>query len=263
MKILSGAVLFFVLIGSNLQAFDSSAKGQRKRKRAASNWSISGFRDVAAERDVEMKFMAVPDPKLAEEHLRILTQAPHIAGSPEDKATAEYVAQKISRGRTGYRDCRIQSMDQLSGRDQRGHDRARRSRDAWPDARARRRRSFQDDPRIVNAYNGMSPSGDAEADVVYANYGSPADFDKLEADEGRCARQDRHRALRPEFSRRESVRRAGARRGRRHHLFRSRKMTATIAAMPIPKGRGVRLAACSADPLATCSSFPAIRPRRA
>ncbi len=38
---------------------------------------------------------------------------------------------------------------------------------------------FQDDPRIVNAYNGMSPSGDAEAEVVYANYGSPADFDKL------------------------------------------------------------------------------------
>jgi len=28
-------------------------------------------------------------------------------------------------------------------------------------------------------FNGMSPSGDAEAEVVYANYGSPADFDKL------------------------------------------------------------------------------------
>jgi len=38
---------------------------------------------------------------------------------------------------------------------------------------------FQDDPRIVNLYNGMSPSGDVEAEVVYANYGSPADFDRL------------------------------------------------------------------------------------
>jgi N-acetylated-alpha-linked acidic dipeptidase len=38
---------------------------------------------------------------------------------------------------------------------------------------------FQDDPRVVTPYNGMSPSGDAEAEVVYANYGSPADFDKL------------------------------------------------------------------------------------
>ena len=37
----------------------------------------------------------MPDPKLAEEHLRILTQAPHMAGTPEDKATADYVAQKF------------------------------------------------------------------------------------------------------------------------------------------------------------------------
>jgi N-acetylated-alpha-linked acidic dipeptidase len=54
-----------------------------------------GFRDVAAEQEVEKRFLAVPNPKLAEEHLRILTQAPHIAGSPEDKATAEYVAKKF------------------------------------------------------------------------------------------------------------------------------------------------------------------------
>ena len=36
-----------------------------------------------------------------------------------------------------------------------------------------------EDPRIKPAYNGMSPSGDVEADVVYANYGSPEDFDRL------------------------------------------------------------------------------------
>ena len=97
MRFLSGAVLFFVLIGSNLQAFDHAGreKDKDKDKEQPDNWSISGFRDAAGEREVEEKFMAVPDPKLAEEHLRILTQAPHIAGSPEDKATAEYVAKKF------------------------------------------------------------------------------------------------------------------------------------------------------------------------
>ena len=40
-------------------------------------------------------FIAVPDPKLAEEHLRTLTQAPHMAGTAEDKATADYVAAKF------------------------------------------------------------------------------------------------------------------------------------------------------------------------
>jgi N-acetylated-alpha-linked acidic dipeptidase len=40
--------------------------------------------------------------------------------------------------------------------------------------------AYQDDPRVVMPFNGMSPSGDAEADVVYANYGTPEDFEKLE-----------------------------------------------------------------------------------
>ena len=39
---------------------------------------------------------------------------------------------------------------------------------------------FQDDPRVVVPFNGMSPSGDAEAEVVYANYGTPEDFEKLD-----------------------------------------------------------------------------------
>ena len=60
-----------------------------------SDTAIFGFRDAAAERTLESRFLAVPDPKRAEEHLRTLTKAPHIAGSPEDKATADYVAQKF------------------------------------------------------------------------------------------------------------------------------------------------------------------------
>ena len=82
MKLLSGAVLFLVLVGSELRAVDHPAKGVAKGNEQPESWVISGFRDVASELDVEKKFMAVPDARLAEEHLRILTQAPHIAGSP-------------------------------------------------------------------------------------------------------------------------------------------------------------------------------------
>src|ERR1700732_4308832 len=57
--------------------------------------SLFGFRNSADEIALENRFLAVPDPKLAEEHLRILTQAPHMAGTVEDKATADYVAQKF------------------------------------------------------------------------------------------------------------------------------------------------------------------------
>ena len=57
--------------------------------------AIFGFRDATSENAAETRFLAVPDPKLAEEHLRTLTQAPHMAGTSEDKATADYVAQKF------------------------------------------------------------------------------------------------------------------------------------------------------------------------
>jgi N-acetylated-alpha-linked acidic dipeptidase len=38
---------------------------------------------------------------------------------------------------------------------------------------------FQDDPRILPAFNSSSPSGDVTAEVVYANYGTLADFRQL------------------------------------------------------------------------------------
>jgi N-acetylated-alpha-linked acidic dipeptidase len=183
MKLLSGAVLFLVLIGSNLQAFDQAGKNKDKDKDKdkdqPESYAISGFRDVAGERKIEKKFMDVPDPKLAEEHLRILTQAPHIAGSPEDKATAEYVAKKFREAGLDteiieYKvwfnypaEIRVDMTDP-PGVEMHGPHREHVESDP-----------YQDDPRVVTPYNCMSPSGDAEAEVVYANYGSLADFDKL------------------------------------------------------------------------------------
>src|SRR5215470_12580813 len=65
------------------------------REGTGSGISLFGFRDADPELRAEARFLAVPNPKRAEEHMRILTQAPHIAGSAEDKATADYVATKF------------------------------------------------------------------------------------------------------------------------------------------------------------------------
>src|SRR3984957_1579083 len=147
---------------------------------ASSAPSIFGFRDAAAESAIESRFLAVPDPKLAEEHLRILSQAPHMAGTIEDKATADYVAQKF---RDAGLDTEIVeykvwinypaeiSVDLTAPAGVTMHGPTREHVDSDP---------FQDDPRVVMPFNGMSPSGDVEADVVYANYGSPDDFEKLD-----------------------------------------------------------------------------------
>jgi len=141
---------------------------------------IFGFRDAATENTIEARFLAVPDPKLAEEHLRTLTQAPHMAGTPEDKATADYVAQK-------FRDAGLEteiieykvwmnypaeiSVDITAPPGVEMHGPTREHVDGDP---------YDNDPRVVMPFNSMSPSGDVEADVVYANYGTPEDFEKLD-----------------------------------------------------------------------------------
>src|ERR1700682_3373757 len=134
--------------------------------------SLFGFRNPADEIALENRFLAVPDPKLAKEHLRILTQAPHMAGTAEDKATADYVAQK-------FRDAGLETeiveykvwinypaemrVDVTAPADVQMHGPTREHVDGDP---------FQDDPRVVMPFSGMSPSGDVEAEVVYANYGT-------------------------------------------------------------------------------------------
>ncbi len=156
----------------NLNAEDTS------RPPAATQ--ILGFRDAGAENSVESRFLAIPDPKLAETHLRILTQAPHVAGTPEDKATADYVAQKF---RAAGLDAEIVeyrawinypaeiSVDVTAPAGVKMHGPTREHVEGD---------SYADDPRVIMPFNSMSPSGDAEAEVVYANYGSPEDFKKLE-----------------------------------------------------------------------------------
>jgi N-acetylated-alpha-linked acidic dipeptidase len=174
MALRSASTLFCSLLLLSLPQ-TQAAQGTSK-----SSTAIFGFRNSDAETAQERRFLAVPDPKLAEQHLHILTQAPHVAGSPEDKATADYVAQKF---REAGLDAEIVeyrvwmnypaeiSVDVTAPADVHMHGPTREHVEGD---------SYPDDPRVITPYNAMSPSGDAEAEVVYANYGSPEDFKKLE-----------------------------------------------------------------------------------
>ncbi|MBV8052403.1 MAG: M28 family metallopeptidase [Acidobacteriaceae bacterium] len=169
----------FLLFTTLLFAGATNDRGQSPDGCAGPHGKIFGFRDSAAECELERQFLAVPDPKLAEKHLRILTQAPHIAGSPEDKATADYVAEQFRSAGLDTEEVEYRvwmnypseiSVDITAPAGVHMHGPAREHVDG--DASG-------DDPRVVMPYSGMSPSGDAEAEVVYANYGSPQDFEKL------------------------------------------------------------------------------------
>jgi len=164
-----GFSLLFACIGGTSQSASPSSANP-----------LFGFSNSAAEISIESRFLAVPDPKLAEAHLRTLTQAPHMAGTPEDEATAEYVAQKFREAgleteiveyKVWMNYPREISVDVTAPVGVTMHGPTREHVNGDP---------YQDDPRVVMPFNGMSPSGDVEAEVVYANYGSPEDFKKLE-----------------------------------------------------------------------------------
>jgi N-acetylated-alpha-linked acidic dipeptidase len=176
MKLISAAFLSSAILFSSVPA---NVRGNAPTPMSGAQ-TIFGFRDATAESAIESRFLAVPDAKLAEEHLRILTQAPHMAGTVEDKATADYVAQKFREAGLETEIVEYKawinypleiSVDVTEPPRVKMHGPTREHVDG--DA-------YQNDPRVVTPFNGMSPSGDAEAEVVYANYGTPADFEKLD-----------------------------------------------------------------------------------
>jgi N-acetylated-alpha-linked acidic dipeptidase len=140
-----------------------------------------GYKDFGKEAAIEQKFLAVPNAKLAGEALKTLTAEPHIASSPEDRKTAEYVAQKF---RAAGLDTEIVPyrvlMNQPKSVKVEAFDSAGKQLMSGPTPEHVDGDPFQKDPRVVMPFNGSSGSGDVTGEVVYANYGRLEDYDELE-----------------------------------------------------------------------------------
>jgi N-acetylated-alpha-linked acidic dipeptidase len=160
----------------------TSAQGAPSQSVASqvSPTQIFGFRDFAKQYQVDQQFLASPSPARAEQHLKILTAQPHIAGSPEDKATADHVAKHFDIAGMETEEVKysvwMNRPSEISV-----------TVTAPPNVKMSGPRPehvdgdpLADNPKVVMPFNGSSPSGDVEAEVVYANYGRPEDFKKLE-----------------------------------------------------------------------------------
>jgi N-acetylated-alpha-linked acidic dipeptidase len=141
-----------------------------------------GYVDFSKEAKTEAAFLAVPDARLAGEELKTLTAEPHLAATPEDHKTAEYVAAKFRaagleteivpyRVRLNWpKEVRFEAYNADGKLLINGPEREHVGGDP-----------FENDPRVVMPYNGSSGSGDVTGEVVYANYGRLEDFDQLAA----------------------------------------------------------------------------------
>jgi N-acetylated-alpha-linked acidic dipeptidase len=150
----------------------------------ATQQQVFGFRDFSHQAQLDATFQAVPDAALAGQHLKILTKAPHIAGSEEDHQTALYVAEKFKAAGLETKIVEYRALINLPRKiliEAFAPDGKKLMTGPSPEHVGPEYGGdpFQDDPRITPAFNGASPSGDVTAEVVYANYGTPADFKRL------------------------------------------------------------------------------------
>jgi N-acetylated-alpha-linked acidic dipeptidase len=170
-------LLLLLLLPAALPAQSAGVAAPPRAQRA-----VFGYSDFTDESKIEERFLAVPDAQLAGQHLKILTAEPHLAGTPEDRKTAEYVAQKF---REAGLDTEIVPYRVLLNQPKvvrvEAFDSSGQPLMTGPTREHVQGDPYQDDPRVVMPFNGSSGSGDVTGDVVYANYGRIEDFEQLAA----------------------------------------------------------------------------------
>jgi N-acetylated-alpha-linked acidic dipeptidase len=141
---------------------------------------LRGFFAGHATREAELEevFRASPTPQRAQQDLWTLTQSPHVAGTPNDYKTAQYV---IGQFREAGLDARLVEYEVLLPMPKEVKvdlvEPFRREGPSPEGGWGWDKDSY--DSSVIVPFNAYSPSGDVTARVVYANYGLPEDYERL------------------------------------------------------------------------------------
>ena len=141
-------------------------------------FTTKGWADYST---AEKTALAVPSPESTRALLRKLTEEPHVAGTPADLETAEFVRDKLLSW--GW-DAKLVEYPVLLNYPQVQTTKAEILRPN-PQPLSLIEEAFVPDkdsasPDAWPAFHGYAASGAAEAQVVYANYGRPEDFKALD-----------------------------------------------------------------------------------
>ena len=142
--------------------------------------AIRGFvgANIAAERDLEHRFQALPSPDNLREYMRTITAEPHHAGAPGSRKVADYILGKF---KSWGLNADIEEFESLI---------------PYPTERVvelvspeRYVAKLKEPPVDVDgdstdagqlpSFNAYSADGDVTADLVYVNYGTPEDYEEL------------------------------------------------------------------------------------
>ena len=141
---------------------------------------IRGFTadQSVAERSLEGKIQKVPQPDNIREYIRLMSEEPHHTGTEAGRRVAHYALEKF---RSWGFDAQIEEFDGLMPTPRERllelvepeHYVATLKEPAIPEDKD------SSDAGQLPTYNAYSPDGDVTAQLVYVNYGMPADYEKL------------------------------------------------------------------------------------
>jgi N-acetylated-alpha-linked acidic dipeptidase len=143
---------------------------------------LRGFfpQSMQAQRDLEARFKAIPDPARMREAMRLLSARPHHVGSPYGRTNAEWILNQFKS--YGW-DAQIENFDVLFPTPV--------ERVVELVAPTSFKASLQETPLPLDptsnqqseqlpSYNAYSADGDVTGPLVFVNYGVPADYEELE-----------------------------------------------------------------------------------
>src|SRR3954465_8507313 len=142
---------------------------------------LRGFfpQSVQAERDLETRFKAMPDPARMREAMRRLSARPHHVGSPYDRDNAQWILDQFKSD--GW-DAHIENFDVLFPTPV---ERVVELVAPTTFKAALQETAVAGDPTSsqqaeqLPSYNAYSVDGDVTGPLVFVNYGIPADYDEL------------------------------------------------------------------------------------
>ncbi len=143
--------------------------------------SFTGFNGKAVDVQKEMESLIINLPKseIFKKHLEALTKEPHLAGSPANKRVADYISKTMSEAglqveRPPYDIYLPLNAGKVSLEIVLPYRKPLNIKEniELEDA-------FSANPAINHGWNSFSGNGDVMAEVVYVNYGTKEDFEKL------------------------------------------------------------------------------------
>jgi len=150
----------------------ADANGQKTSLRGYSQANLK------EELDWETKFRAIPSPELLRQYVQKLAAEPHHLGSPQDRQNAEFIRDKFKE--FGL-DARIEEFEVLFPTPR---ERVLEMEEPTRFTATLKEPVVPEDPdsgdeNQLPTYNAYSCDGDVTGQLVYVNYGVPADYEEL------------------------------------------------------------------------------------